>query len=216
MTDTIVDGVHALDFVIPRGATGADGPAGPEGPVGPAGPTGAAESIAVRSTTTGQSGEEASVTETVQDGIHYLDFVIPRGETGPAGGELPVVTAYSLITARTTIPAGTTQMVPLQIIRSHNVSDGGNRLIVNEAGTYMVSFGLYSSSGNGSFSIASDTERNVYPIETGGLSSMIMIKLLNAGESIYAEVEAGASDVVLGSPNGADGYLTITRIGPRI
>ncbi|MBS5644863.1 MAG: hypothetical protein KHW46_03805 [Clostridiales bacterium] len=170
----------------------------------------------VRSTTTGQPGEDASVTDTLQDGVHYLDFVIPRGEPGPAGGEPPLVAAYSLITARTTIPAGTTQMVPLQIVRSYNVADGGNRLIVNEAGTYLVNFGLYSSAGSGSFAIVSDTERNVYPIETGGLSSMIMIKTLNAGESIYAEVEAGASDVVLGSPNGADGYLTITRIGPMM
>lgn len=55
------------------------------GPTGPRGNTGASESIVVRSTTTGAPGTQAQVNDTQEDGVHLLDFVIPRGADGACG-----------------------------------------------------------------------------------------------------------------------------------
>ena len=92
-----------LNFTIPRGetgatgaqgpqgetgATGAQGPQGPQGPqgetgaTGEQGPAGEAATVTVGTTTTGDPGTNASVTNsgTAQNAI--LNFTIPRGETG--------------------------------------------------------------------------------------------------------------------------------------
>ena len=57
---------------------------GPTGPTGPAGSTDSA-TVTVGSTTTGEPGTNASVTNSGTAENVILDFVIPRGATGPAG-----------------------------------------------------------------------------------------------------------------------------------
>lgn len=83
-----------LDFVIPRGATGANGIPGATGVMGPTGNTGAtgqtgatglSETITVRNTTTGEPGTNAQVQDITGGPNHVLDFIIPRGATGPEG-----------------------------------------------------------------------------------------------------------------------------------
>jgi hypothetical protein len=87
-----------LNLVLPRGIDGiigGDGPQGPqgvqgvEGPVGPSGPTGpkgdAAATIAVQSTTTGNAGTDAIVTNSGTSSNVLLNFTIPRGATGDTG-----------------------------------------------------------------------------------------------------------------------------------
>ena len=83
----------------PRGPRGIQGPQGPQGPTGPAGAsitgatgpqgpsgeTGPSETIQIRNTTTGEPGSNATVTDVSGAPDHVLDFVIPRGATGPAG-----------------------------------------------------------------------------------------------------------------------------------
>ncbi len=54
---------------------------GPMGPTGPAGPP--SSTIQVNSTMTGLPGTDASVTNSGDINHVKLDFVIPRGETGP-------------------------------------------------------------------------------------------------------------------------------------
>ena len=55
------------------------------GPVGPTGPTGpAGQNIEVRSTTTLPETEYADVISTKEGSTTYLDFLIPRGQTGTA------------------------------------------------------------------------------------------------------------------------------------
>ena len=63
---------------IPIGGTGTVGPTGPTGPAGPA-------TIVVGTTTTGDPGTDASVTNSGTAENVVLDFVIPEGPTGPAG-----------------------------------------------------------------------------------------------------------------------------------
>jgi hypothetical protein len=64
-----------FDFLIPRGA---DGAAGADGEAG------AAATVAVGTTTTGEAGTNASVTETGDAQNKTFDFLIPRGAVGAA------------------------------------------------------------------------------------------------------------------------------------
>ena len=57
---------------------------GQTGPTGPTGPAGAA-TIIVGTTTTGDPGTNASVTNVGTNQNVVLDFVIPAGVTGPTG-----------------------------------------------------------------------------------------------------------------------------------
>ena len=82
------------------GATGAQGPIGPTGETGPVGPKGekgdtgsqgpqgvpgTAATITIGSVTESAPGGDASVTNSGTATAAVLDFVIPRGETGPTG-----------------------------------------------------------------------------------------------------------------------------------
>ena len=61
------------------------GPAGPVGPQGPTGPTGAAATIQVQSTTTTAPGTNANVVNIGSPTNAFLEFFIPRGDTGATG-----------------------------------------------------------------------------------------------------------------------------------
>ena len=68
-----------------QGETGPVGPAGPQGIQGETGPSGAdgiAATITVGTTTTGEPGSEASVTNVGTENAAILNFVIPAGEPG--------------------------------------------------------------------------------------------------------------------------------------
>ncbi len=57
---------------------------GPTGPTGPTGPQGLASAmISVASTITGEPGTDANVYNSGTEDHVQLNFVIPRGETGP-------------------------------------------------------------------------------------------------------------------------------------
>lgn len=56
-----------------------NGATGPTGPTGPAGPT----TIVVGTTTTGESGTDASVVNSGTADNLILDFIVPEGPTGP-------------------------------------------------------------------------------------------------------------------------------------
>lgn len=80
-----------LDFTIPRGDTGApgkdgkDGSDGRDGVDGKDGQDGLAATVTVGSTTTGQAGTTASVTNSGTSSAAVLNFTIPRGADGQDG-----------------------------------------------------------------------------------------------------------------------------------
>ena len=86
-----------LNFVIPKGEKGDKGETGEQGPQGikgdkgetgaqgPAGADGEAATITVGSTTTGEAGSQASVTNGGTETAAILNFVIPKGEKGDKG-----------------------------------------------------------------------------------------------------------------------------------
>lgn len=78
--------INTLTGIIgPTGATGATGPKGDTGATGATGATGTGETLAVGTTTTGDAGTEASVTDSGGSPNHVFDFVIPRGADGNDG-----------------------------------------------------------------------------------------------------------------------------------
>ena len=73
----------------PAGADGADGAPGPAGTDGTNGKDGAAATIAVGTTTTGEPGTQASVTNSGSASVAVFNFTIPRGEKGEKGDTGP-------------------------------------------------------------------------------------------------------------------------------
>jgi len=71
------------------GTTGPTGPTGATGEVGPTGATGIAATIAVGTTTTGEPGTEALVTNTGTEEAAVFNFTIPQGPTGATGATGP-------------------------------------------------------------------------------------------------------------------------------
>jgi len=60
-----------------------------EGPVGPTGPAGTAATIAVGTTTTGNPGTNAAVTNSGTSSAAVFNFTIPRGDVGATGAQGP-------------------------------------------------------------------------------------------------------------------------------
>lgn len=80
VTNSGTSSAAVFDFTIPKGDTGAAGSPGTPG---------AAATISVGSTTTGNAGTSASVTNSGTSSAAVLDFVIPRGDTGATGATGP-------------------------------------------------------------------------------------------------------------------------------
>jgi len=74
-----------LDFTIPKGDTGATGSQGIQGVAGNDGSDGTSATISVGSTTTGNAGTNASVTNSGTSNAATLNFTIPKGDTGATG-----------------------------------------------------------------------------------------------------------------------------------
>jgi len=72
----------SFKFTIPRGDTGVQGA---KGDTGDTGADGAAATIAIGTTTTGNPGTNASVTNSGNSSAATFNFTIPRGATGAAG-----------------------------------------------------------------------------------------------------------------------------------
>ena len=109
-----------LNFIIPRGetgetgpqgptgATGATGATGPQGPAGTNGIDGTAATITVGTTTTGDPGTQASVTNVGTENAAILNFVIPAGEPGtitPGVAVTPLEATATLDDVITTVNA---------------------------------------------------------------------------------------------------------------
>ena len=115
-----------MDFTIPQGPTG---PTGIEGPTGPTGATGVTATITVGTTTTGDAGTDAAVTNsgTAEDAI--LDFTIPQGPTGPTGIEGPTGPTGA------TGPAGADAETPTLTIGTVTTGDPGTTAEATITGT---------------------------------------------------------------------------------
>lgn len=74
-----------LDLGKVIGPVGPAGPEGAAGGIGPQGPAGQSATVEVGTTTTGEPGSQASVTNAGTDSAAVLNFVVPQGPAGPGG-----------------------------------------------------------------------------------------------------------------------------------
>lgn len=83
--------IPSVNIKGPKGDTGATGPTGDpgadgvNGATGPVGPTGATATIEIGEVSTSEPGGDAQVTNSGSSTAAILDFIIPRGITGPTG-----------------------------------------------------------------------------------------------------------------------------------
>ena len=179
-----------LNFTIPRGETGATGPQGPQGetgatgPQGPAGTAGEAATVTVGTTTTGDAGTNASVTNTGTAQNAILNFTIPRGETGATGPQGTTATneygyKYDTTTNPITLTANTVATVPLNQTGPLNVITGAttNALTIGSAGTYKIDYFF-----NGISNTAGDVNLAVYNNNNLVAGSTITLNLETANE----------------------------------
>ena len=167
-----------LNFTIPRGETGATGPQGP------AGTAGEAATVTVGTTTTGDAGTNASVTNTGTAQNAVLNFTIPRGETGATGPQGTTATneygyKYDTTTNPITLTANTVATVPLNQTGPLNVITGAttNALTIGSAGTYKIDYFF-----NGISNTAGDVNLAVYNNNNLVPGSTITLNLETANE----------------------------------
>ena len=112
VTNTGTSSAAVLDFVIPRGADGAPGADGADGAPGA---DGQAATITVGTTSTGNPGTSASVTNSGTSSAAVFNFVIPRGADGQNGTNgqdgAPGAAATITVGSTTTGGAGTNASV---------------------------------------------------------------------------------------------------------
>jgi len=88
VTNSGTSSAAVLNFTIPKGDkgdTGATGAPGANGAPGQAGANGAAATVTVGTTTTGNAGTNASVTNSGTSSAAVLNFTIPKGDKGDKG-----------------------------------------------------------------------------------------------------------------------------------
>lgn len=106
VTNSGTTSAAVLDFQIPQGIQGEQGVPGQDGQDGQDGAPGQAATIAVGTTTTGNPGTNASVTNSGSSSAAVFNFTIPRGADGTAG-VTPVITATASVDSSTGTPSVT-------------------------------------------------------------------------------------------------------------
>ena len=127
----------------PTGASGARGPIGPQGatgPVGPQGPAGPTGAIGPQGPVgaTGATGPQGPVGATGATGPQG-----PVGPQGPIGATGPAGSSDGLYAISGTVVVGAGAIIPITETTSSpttTVTVANNEVILNEAGTYLVSY----------------------------------------------------------------------------
>lgn len=202
---------------LPQGPQGPQGPVGPIGPTGPTGEAGVSAVIEIGTVTTLQPGESATVSQTVQDNVHTLDFGIPQGPTGPQGqvgatgpsgadGISPTISIGQVQTLDAGQPASVTETVEgNNHILNFSIPQG----IPGPVGVSGLTFvqSIYSSEiANGVFS--GYISEAVAPVGSQNLSVGLDTITVNAA-GLYYIVMQGYVDATLSQTDTTDIELTV-------
>jgi hypothetical protein len=209
----------------PTGKTGDIGPTGPTGETGETGPTGATPTVTIGPTITSEPGSEADVFyHETTDGIE-LQFVIPRGDTGPGGGGNITTYGgkYSDIPMTLSLVLGSQEILPLTVdMPSLNVDlTPTDALRVFESGVYEINYMFNASASigaslnlavrhNGMF-IPSTEENHLLAVATQSIFSGSVIEFLDAGDMIDLVVSS-AVDLTLTLGAGVTTTLTLKKL----
>lgn len=141
----------------PQGAPGPQGEPGQDGAPGTAGAPGAAATITVGTTTTGEAGTQASVTNSGTTSAAVLNFTIPKGEKGDKGDPGEAGTQINSIAPLTvdTPPAASGSYSAA--IGYHSSASGNSSIAIGSnstvSGRYSAAIGHFSTV-NGDYSTA--------------------------------------------------------------
>lgn len=188
----------------PTGATGARGPIGPQGPVGPAGPQGPQGLPGATGATgpqgpvgpIGPAGPQGEVGATGATGPQGpVGPIGPAGPQGPAGlgDALYASSGAEVVAAGAIIPLTETSSTP-----DTTVTVASDEIVLNDAGTYLVS---YYSSGS---------------VPTGEMSTTLYLNdSALTGETIVQSNSAGAAGKTIVLTAAAGDTLSIYNTSPE-
>ena len=188
------------------GATGPTGATGNTGATGPIGPTGITPTIDVGAVTTGEPGTPVEVRNSGTNENAVFDFIIPRGDTGPAGsGALNAYGGkYNNTTQTLNLLLGTQTVLPLPVsMPLNNVGSGTNSLSIQQSGVYEINYMFNASASLGAAvtlavrrngtNIPSTEERHLLAVATESIFSGSVITTLSAGDAIDIAVSAAVA-----------------------
>lgn len=197
------------------------------GPTGPAGPA----TITIGTTTTGDSGTEASVTNVGTSENVILNFVIPQGPTGPTGPTGPEGTSslsaygriYDVAENDIVLTANTAKSIPLGSAGPlSNITLGNdNTLLLEESGTYLIDY-YFSGSSNVTTQITIEVVQNSNPIGNTTITKDVTanedidfsgstIITLTENDKIGLEIESQQGATITPS-TGTSAYLNILKL----
>ena len=175
----------------PQGDPGPQGEPGQDGTPGAAGAPGAAATITVGTTTTGDAGTEASVTNSGTTSAAVLNFTIPKGEKGDKGDPGEAGTQINSIAPLTVDAPPAATGTDSIAIGGYSAASGNSSIAIGSiptaSGSYSAAIGSNSTaSGNSSIAIGPNpTASGRYSAAIGYFSSA------NGNESTVLGCQAG-------------------------
>jgi len=214
---------------------GVFGPTGPTGPTGPQGPA----TITIGTTTTGNPGTNASVTNVGTNENAILNFTIPagatgaQGEIGPTGPTGPTgpsgesalsygskydtTTDTISLTADTDSPVPLTTTAPLSGITGTNA----NTLTITANGVYKIDY-FFNGSPNVEATLTLSVSQNSNPISSSTIIKEVQANtddILNGSiiVSLSANDEIGLSlssnvNATVSTADGTNAFINIVRL----
>ena len=211
---------------------GVFGPTGPTGPTGPQGPA----TITIGTTTTGDPGTNASVTNVGTNENAILNFTIPagatgaQGEIGPTGPTGPsgesslsygskydTTTDTISLTADTDSPVPLTTTAPLSGITGTNA----NTLTITANGVYKIDY-FFNGSPNVEATLTLSVSQNSNPISSSTIIKEVQANtddILNGSiiVSLSANDEIGLSlssnvNATVSTADGTNAFINIVRL----
>ena len=186
------------------GATGATGPIGPQGPVGPIGPTGATGATGA----TGPIGPQGPIGPTGATGpIGPQGPAGATGATGPIGPQGPAGTGDAIYANANAVTVASGTIFPLalnSVTPDSTMSVSDNAVNVSEAGYYLVSYSVSSSTDGNQFVAtlylngAPVADENIIPADDASTSSKTILLSIPAGSTL-ALYNTSANEATLSS-----------------
>lgn len=200
----------------PTGATGARGPIGPQGPQGPIGLTGATGPIgpqgpAGATGATGPIGPQGPAGATGATGPIGPQGPVgatgPQGPVGPTGPQGPAGTGDAIYANANAVTVASGTIFPLalnSVTPDSTMSVSDNAVNVSEAGYYLVSYSVSSSTGGNQFVAtlylngAPVADENIIPADDASTSSKTILLSIPAGSTL-ALYNTSANEATLSS-----------------
>lgn len=208
------------------------------GPAGPTGPTGPAGSIGIGTVTTGNPGTNATVTNVGSPTAATLNFTIPRGDAGTAGGGITETQAVDAVRQGNVRfdeqPASTAPTMPTTpnlagvptVGTGWTPTDGtATSTYTHATGTGTLAYPATITAGEFYQVIFTNTNASANPVSsftsffavyfntsTGSGGQTVLNFIMGTGNTVTVQAAANYSYVVIAPVTGWQGNFTLTRV----